>query len=94
VNASRTVNVDDRTLPSLSLQGPAYMVHTCNSSWVAPGVVATDACYGDILTWVWRTGEVNAWAVGVYTVRYNVTDGGRNSAVAVTRTVEVANCPW
>jgi hypothetical protein len=43
---------------------------------------------------VWHTGEVNGWAVGVYTVRYDVTDGGGNKAVPVTRTVEVVNCPW
>ena len=59
-----------------------------------PGVTANDACSGDISTWVSRTGEVNAWAVGVYTVTYNVTDAGGNSATPVTRTVEVVNCPW
>ncbi len=93
-NASRTVIVDDTTAPSLALLGDSYMVHTCNTPWVDPGVTATDACSGDISTWVSRTGDLNAWAAGVYTLTYNVPDGGGNSATPVTRTVEVVNCPW
>lgn len=93
-DASRTVIVDDATAPSLALLGPSYMVHTCNTPWVEPGVVATDACSGDISTWAGRTGDVNAWAVGVYTLSYSVTDAAGNSATPVTRTVEVVNCPW
>jgi hypothetical protein len=93
-NASRTVIVDDTTAPSLALLGPSSMVHTCNTPWADPGVTANDACSGDISTWVSRTGEVNAWAAGVYTVTYNVTDAGGNSATPVTRTVQVVNCPW
>jgi hypothetical protein len=93
-NASRTVIVDDTTAPSLALLGPSSMVHTCNTPWVDPGVVATDACSGDISTWAGRTGDVNAWAVGVYTLSYTVTDAAGNSATPVTRTVQVVNCPW
>jgi hypothetical protein len=43
---------------------------------------------------VWHTGEVNGWAAGTYTVTYSLTDSGGNSATPVTRTVQVANCPW
>jgi hypothetical protein len=94
VNASRTVNVDDRTAPTLALRGPAFMTHTCGSQWEDPGVQALDACYGDVSTWGWHTGEVNGWAEGTYTVTYSVADGGGNSASPVTRTVEVIDCPW
>ena len=94
VDASRTVVVDDTTAPSLALLGASSMVHTCNTPWMEPGVTANDACSGDISSWVSRTGEVNAWAAGVYTVTYNVTDAGGNSATPVTRTVQVVNCPW
>ena len=86
--------VDDTTAPSLALIGSSSMVHTCNTQWIDPGVAASDACSGDISPWVSRTGEVNAWAEGVYTVTYSVTDAGGNSATPVTRTVEVVNCPW
>ncbi|WP_224362912.1 DUF5011 domain-containing protein [Hyalangium versicolor] len=94
VNVTRTVVVDDTTAPSLSLLGPSSMVHTCNTPWKDPGVTATDACYGNLTPQVSRTGEVNAWAVGVYTLTYSVTDAGGNSAAPVTRTVQVVNCPW
>lgn len=94
VDASRTVVVDDTTAPSLALLGASSMVHTCNTPWEEPGVTANDACSGDISSWVSRTGQVNAWAAGVYTVTYNVTDAGGNSAAPVTRTVQVVNCPW
>lgn len=93
-DATRTVIVDDTTAPSLSLIGSSSLVHTCNTPWTDPGVTASDACSGDITAWVSRTGDVNAWAVGTYTLTYNVTDAGGNSAPPVTRTVQVVNCPW
>jgi hypothetical protein len=94
VNASRTVHVDDRTAPSLALRGAAFMTHTCGSQWVDPGVEAMDACYGNLSHTVWRSGEVNGWAEGTYTVTYSLTDSGGNTATPVTRTVEVVDCPW
>ena len=94
VNAVRTVHVDDRTAPTLSLKGAARMTHTCGSQWQEPGYEAQDACYGDLAHTVQRTGEVNGWAVGTYTVTYSLTDSGGNSALPVTRTVDVVNCPW
>jgi hypothetical protein len=94
LSATRTVTVDDRTAPTLTLLGPAFMTHTCNSQWVDPGVEATDACDLFIAGNITRTGEVNSWAEGTYTVIYSVTDAGGNSAPSVSRTVEVVDCPW
>jgi hypothetical protein len=94
VSAIRTVHVDDRTAPTLTLKGPAHMTHTCGTGWVDPGVEATDACYGDVSATVSKSGYVNGWVEGQYTVTYSVTDSGGNSAPAVSRTVEVVNCPW
>jgi hypothetical protein len=94
VNASRQVIVDDRTAPTLTLKGAARMTHTCGSQWVDPGVDAVDLCYGNVAPQVQRSGTVNGWAVGTYTVTYSLTDAGGNSATPVTRTVDVVNCPW
>jgi hypothetical protein len=94
VNAIRTVNVEDRTAPVLRLIGPAFMTHTCGSQWVDPGLQAVDACYGNLSAQVGHTGEVNGWAEGTYTVTYWLTDSGGNSAVPVSRTVQVSHCPW
>ncbi|HYH94442.1 immunoglobulin-like domain-containing protein [Hyalangium sp.] len=37
---------------------------------------------------------MNGWVAGSYTVIYEVTDSGGNSAPPVTRRVDVINCPW
>lgn len=94
VSAIRSVQVDDRKAPTLKLKGDAHMTHTCGSQWVDPGVESVDACYGDVAPQVKKTGEVNGWVAGTYTVVYSVTDSGGNSASSVTRTVDVVNCPW
>jgi hypothetical protein len=70
------------------------MTHACGSPWVDPGVVAMDACYGDVKPSVVKTGYVNGWVPGLYTVRYELTDGGGNAALAVVRMVQVTDCPW
>jgi hypothetical protein len=94
VRALRTVHVDDRTAPTLRLNGPAFLTHTCGSQWMDPGTVATDTCYGNVAGSVQTTGYVNGWVEGVYTLRYDVRDSGGNSAAPMTRTVEVVDCPW
>ena len=94
VSASRMVRVEDTQSPSLTLNGEAYMTHPCGSEWVDPGVEAIDACYGDLDAQVVRTGEVDGFNEGFYTVTYSLTDGGGNSAMSVMRTVEVTRCFW
>jgi hypothetical protein len=94
VSAIRSVRVDDRTPPTLRLRGAARMTHTCGSGWVDPGVDAMDACYGNVAPQVRVSGYVNGWAQGSYALTYTLTDPGNNSAVPVTRIVDVVNCPW
>ncbi|MFL5344630.1 MAG: CCXG family PEP-CTERM protein [Hyalangium sp.] len=94
VSAIRSVTVNDSTPPTLKLKGSVLMTHMCGSQWVDPGVEAVDACYGDISPTVRVTGYVNGWVAGTYSLLYEVTDSGGNSAPPVTRTVNVVNCPW
>ncbi|WP_224249369.1 immunoglobulin-like domain-containing protein [Hyalangium gracile] len=94
LNATRTVIVDDRVAPTLTLKGATRMTHTCGSQWKEPGYTGTDGCYGDLTPQVRFSGDVNGWAAGTYTVTYTLTDSGGNSATPVTRTVDVVNCPW
>jgi N-acetylneuraminic acid mutarotase len=94
VNVIRTVHVEDTTAPVFALRGYAHSTHVCNSAWVDPGVDASDACDGDKTYSVVKTGYVNGWAEGTYTLTYALTDNAGNSAPLLTRTVEVINCPW
>ena len=91
-NAYRYVHVDDRTAPTLRLKGEAHMTHVCGIPWVDPGWEASDVCYGNLDHAVFRTGDVMTHQEGTYTLRYELTDGGGNSAPALTRTVEVVGC--
>jgi hypothetical protein len=94
VSAIRSVQVDDSRAPALHLKGTAVMTYTCGSPWVDPGVESTDVCCGDLSPTAQRAGYVNGWVAGTYTLVYEVTDSGGNSAPLVTRTVEVVNCSW
>ncbi|WP_225413551.1 immunoglobulin-like domain-containing protein [Stigmatella hybrida] len=94
VSALRSVHVEDRTAPVLTLRGALHLTHPCGSPWIDPGVVATDACYGDLSASVTHTGYVNGWAEGLYKVRYEARDSGGNAAPVLERTVEVTGCPW
>jgi hypothetical protein len=92
---TRTVRVRDTLPPTLRLNGPQQMTHQCGGAWTDPGWQATDACYGDLSAAVSRTGYVNGWVPGEYTVRYEVRDTAGHSAQAVTRTVRVVEpCMW
>lgn len=90
----RTVTVEDTVPPMFQLNGDTEVHHTCGSQWVDPGFVALDACYGNATQSVQVSGDVNGWTPGTYTVTYLATDSAGNSALPVTRTVHVANCPW
>ncbi|EAU69436.1 hypothetical protein STIAU_3662 [Stigmatella aurantiaca DW4/3-1] len=94
VQIVRSVQVEDTLVPALTLKGSAHEYHKCGSQWVDPGAESFDECYGNISAEVKTTGYVNGWVPGLYTVTYSVTDSGGNSATPLTRTVEVANCPW
>ena len=85
----RTVTVVDTQAPALSLRGAATQRLECGTLYAEQGVVASDACYGDLSSSVTRTGSVSSGTVGDYSLVYEVADGAGNSAIAVSRNVEV-----
>lgn len=86
---SRTVTVEDRTAPALSLLGSSSITVECGQNFVDPWVIATDACDGDLSGSVQVSGTVNTAEPKTYTLTYSVSDAAGNAAVPVTRRVTV-----
>jgi YVTN family beta-propeller protein len=90
--ALRTVKVSDRLPPVLSLVGAAAMQHECASGvFEDPGATAADECFGNLTPSITKQGFVNAWALGTYTLTYNVQDSALLKATPITRTVQVVD---
>lgn len=90
--ATRTVNVEDTTIPILTLLGEDPMTVECSDPYLEPGATAADDCDGDITASIITAGDpVDSGTVGTYIVTYNVTDGAGNAAVEITRTVDVVD---
>ena len=90
--ATRTVQVvaaTDTVPPVLQLVGPAIISVKQNTQFVDPGCNAADNIDGNIAANITVTGTVNIAQIGTYTLTYNVMDQASNSAVSITRTVNV-----
>ncbi len=79
----------DAVIPEMILRGDDPFNVPAGTSFVDPGVTATDNIDGDISSSVIATGNVNTAVVGTYTVTYDVMDFAGNSATPITRTVIV-----
>lgn len=88
---TRTVTVVDTTAPTITLIGASSLTQELNSVFVDPGANANDNIDGDISANISVVGSVNASAIGVYTLQYQVSDAAGNAANTVTRTVEVVD---
>ena len=77
----------DAVPPELILIGDDPFNVPAGSTFVDPGVTATDNIDGDIRSSVIATGNVNSAVVGTYSVTYEVTDFAGNSATPITRSV-------
>jgi hypothetical protein len=88
---SRVIQVADRTRPVISLLGAATINHEVGTVYVDPGATAVDNIDGNISSNISVSGTVNAGVSGTYTLTYRVSDSAGNNAIAVTRTVNVAD---
>ena len=87
---TRTVNVVDTSIPTITLNGDATMTIEACDTYTEPGATADDGCLA--IGAVTIGGDtVNPNVVGTYIVTYNVTDANNNDAIEVTRTVEVVD---
>ncbi len=87
-----TINVIDQTPPTITLNGPASLALEAGvDSYVEQGATATDNVDGDLTQAIVITGSVDAATVGTYTLNYDVADNQGQTAMTVTRTVNVVD---
>ena len=80
----------DTTPPVITLNGASTLDLELGESYTELGATATDNVDGDISANIVVGGDtVDSNTVGTYVVTYNVSDASGNSAVEVTRTVNV-----
>jgi large repetitive protein len=91
VQVTRTVTVEDTTLPVITLNGNATETVECSDIYTDAGATAADVCDGDLTISITTVNSVNTAAVGTYTVTYDVSDASGNAAVQVVRTVNVVD---
>ncbi len=90
VQVTRTVTVQDTTVPAITLLGANPMTLEAGDLYVEPGATAADS--GDpTVTVVIDSSGVNTSLVGSYSVTYNATDVSGNMAAEVTRSVIVTD---
>ena len=85
----RTVNVSDKTLPVITLNGEAIVQADLGTSYSDPGASASDSFDGDLTGSIVKESTVDILKIGTYTVVYSVSDAAGNAAVQLVRTVNV-----
>lgn len=87
--ATSTVTISniDRSAPVITLVGATSTEIKASTPYVDQGATATDAVDGSVP--VVTTGTVDVEVPGTYTLSYTAVDAAGNSAVTVTRTVDV-----
>ena len=92
VQAIRTVSVVDRTLPVITLNGESEMTLEVHSDFTDPGATAGDSYDGNISARIVIGGDMVATnTIGIYQIKYNVTDSSANAAAEVVRTVHIVD---
>jgi len=96
---TRTVTVIASTLdtsaPVITLLGANSLNLTVGDTYTDPGATALDNIDGNITSSIVVGGDtVNTAVAGTYVVTYDVSDAAENSALQLTRTVNVATKGW
>lgn len=88
---AQTAGGGDVTAPVITLIGNAVVTHEVQTAYSDAGASAVDDTDGDITVNIVVTNNVNANVVGSYSVLYDVDDAAANSAIQVSRTVNVVD---
>ncbi len=87
VQVTRLVNVVDSQVPVITLNGSSTQTISVGSIFTDLGTTVTDNYDSGLLAI--SSGTVNTSLVGIYSITYNVTDSSGNTAIPVTRTINV-----
>ena len=90
--ATRTVNILDTTPPEITLLGANPLEINQGTTYNEPGATVTDNVDGNSITAV-ISGNVDTSVPGTYTRSYDAVDTAGNTAIQVTRTVNVIENP-
>ena len=88
VEVTRTVIVQDTTIPVITLTGDETVHVEAGSDYTESGAIFTDNYDSDGVATIGGD-TVDTSVLGTYTITYNITDTNLNIAVEVTRTVIV-----
>ena len=81
---------DDTTVPVITLKGDAEITHEAATDYNDEGASANDDTDGDLSNEIVVVGDdFDTKEVGVFEIKYNVTDAAGNKAVEVVRKVTV-----
>ncbi|CAA6800912.1 MAG: Unknown protein [uncultured Sulfurovum sp.] len=98
----RVIEVPDTTIPIITLlgednltiyQNENYVGNAVAMSYVDAGAIASDNKDGDITSSIVMVNPVDVSTLGTYIVTFDVNDSAGNSALQVTRTVNVVEVP-
>ena len=87
VQVTRTVTVEDTTIPVITLNGDEVVTHEGGVPYYDDNATWTDIVDGTGK--IIPEGDVNVMVTGTYTLNFNHTDTAGNEALEVNRTVEV-----
>ena len=89
VNTKPVEVIPDTTKPIITLLGDTSITLKIGETYTDAGATASDDRDGDISSSIVVFGSVNTSIASSYTITYNVNDSAGNSAIQVTRTVQV-----
>ncbi|MCF2873914.1 DUF5011 domain-containing protein [Tenacibaculum sp. Cn5-1] len=89
IEVIRTVRVIDTQIPVITLTGNEIEEIEFGGSFNDSGATAIDNLDGDITKQIIISGNVDTKVLGVYIIKYNVTDSSGNKAIEVRREVRV-----
>ena len=88
-DGSGNIGAGDTDIPVLTLTGEPELTLTVEADYEDAGATALDPIDGDITDRIVVDNPVNTAVLGTYTVTYTVTDRSGNTALPITRTVNV-----